>query len=671
MTTAVSTNHGASGWRAEDRHPSVSGGAPRMRIAVLAKQVPRSESLELLANGRLRRDGVELEMNPYCRRAVAKGIELATESGGCCVVYSVGPPAADDVLREAVAAGAGSGVLLCDPVLAGSDTLATAGALAAILRRDGPWDLVLAGQSSIDADTGQVGPQVAELLDLPFVGAVRELHVCGDAAYVRGELDDGWVSATVLLPAVLSVAERITSPCKMPPAARAAVAADRIRRVSASDLGPGPWGIAGSRTRVGETRLVPVERLGLRLTGTVEEQAAQAAAVLMARGLVAPGGWGMPALGAAAPDLAAGAEVKDGPLAGSNRGAEPEFPAHAVAGGAGRAKLLVVVVEPGRRDVARELTGEAARIAREVDAAVVAVGPELPGGPEMAAWGAHRAVQITGTGSEEDVSEALAWWCLANAPWAVLGPSTVWGRQVLSRLAARCQAGLTGDAVSLSVCQDRLICWKPAFGGRTVVAVTATSDLQLATIRPGVMPVRRLAAPAATVSVEALSGRTRSRVMRTAEERDARSAALVAARCVVCVGLGVAPDDYAVLDPLVAVLGAELGATRRVTDRGWLPRSRQVGITGHSVAPTLYIGIGLSGKFNHMIGVRRAGTIVVVNDDPGAPVFEWADVGLVGDWRLVVPALAHALAAAVDGAAAVEATGGSAPSIPRGAVSRS
>ena len=114
----------------------------------------------------------------------------------------------------------------------------------------------------------------------------------------------------------------------------------------------------------------------------------------------------------------------------------------------------------------------------------------------------------------------------------------------------------------------------------------------------------------------------------------------------VCAGQGVPPEAYPELDGLLAVLGAELGATRKVTDRGWLPRSRQVGLTGWSLAPDLYVGIATSGKFNHLVGVARAGTVVVVNHDPEAPAFESADVGIVADWSIAVPALSAALQAA-------------------------
>jgi electron transfer flavoprotein alpha subunit len=125
--------------------------------------------------------------------------------------------------------------------------------------------------------------------------------------------------------------------------------------------------------------------------------------------------------------------------------------------------------------------------------------------------------------------------------------------------------------------------------------------------------------------------------------RDDDLETLARAEVVVGVGTGVHPDEYSSLDPLLSVLGAELGATRKVTDRGWLPRSRQVGITGRSIGPRLYVALGLSGKFNHVVGIRGAGAVLAINSDPDALVFGSADVGIVADWHEVVPLLSAAL----------------------------
>jgi electron transfer flavoprotein alpha subunit len=114
---------------------------------------------------------------------------------------------------------------------------------------------------------------------------------------------------------------------------------------------------------------------------------------------------------------------------------------------------------------------------------------------------------------------------------------------------------------------------------------------------------------------------------------------LAEAHAVIGIGQGVGPEEYDALEPLRVSLGAELGATRKVTDNGWLPRARQIGITGRSIEPRLFVSIGASGKFNHMVGVRAAGTVLAINPNRDAPVFDASDVGIVGDWHEAVPLL--------------------------------
>ena len=458
---------------------------------MLVKQVPRVEEMELLPDGRLRRAGVELEMNAYCRRAVSKGVEVAHAAGGTCTVLTLGPPEAEDCLREAVAWGADVGVLVTDAACAGSDTLATSSALAAALGREGPFDLILVGRNSIDADTGQVGPEVAELLDLPFAGGVRQLTVEPGLATARCELDDGWRAVEVALPAVLSTAERLTEPCKVPPEGRAAVPVDRIRRLSAADLGPGPFGAEASPTVVGEVRAMEVTRRRVVLSGAVEAQVAEAVALL--------GRWGA---------LDAVRHRHDPPASKPDTSAEPGVDAVAPATDVGPdAPVVAVVIEPGRPRVARELLGEAVHLAAARRGRVLAVGPDLDAGP-LGPWGADGAVTITGTAVEEDVAAALARWCETTSPWAVLVPGTLWGREVAARTAARTGSGLTGDAVGFAVEDGRLVAWKPAFGGSLVAAITSRSPLQMATVRPGVLSLRAPRDAVGAIPVEEVAGTT-------------------------------------------------------------------------------------------------------------------------------------------------------------------
>jgi electron transfer flavoprotein alpha subunit len=168
--------------------------------------------------------------------------------------------------------------------------------------------------------------------------------------------------------------------------------------------------------------------------------------------------------------------------------------------------------------------------------------------------------------------------------------------------------------------------------------------VQLVTVRPGVLALLAPRSPG-RASVGTLAVERRNLVRTLGSGRDDDVDRLASAAVVVGVGVGVANDSYHELDGLLDVLGAELAATRKVTDKAWQPRSRQIGITGRSLQPELYVAVGVSGKFNHMVGVRGAGTIVAINPDPDAPVFAECDIGIVADWRQAVPLLVDGLSA--------------------------
>ena len=219
-----------------------------LRIAALVKQIPVGESMQLGNDRRLVREGLELEMNAYCRRAVSKGVEWARASGGTCTVFTLGLP------RPTMCSGRplhGGPTRECTSAIGRSEGPTRwprqgAGRGAA---REGPFDLVLVGRNSLDGDTGQVGPEVAQLADLPFARA-RIMAIDGERMSLTLQDDDGWEEVEIDLPAVLSVAERLCEPCKVPPTS-GPKSRRSIRVVTAAELGPGPWGQAGSPTRVG------------------------------------------------------------------------------------------------------------------------------------------------------------------------------------------------------------------------------------------------------------------------------------------------------------------------------------------------------------------------------------------------------------------------------------
>src|SRR5207249_768119 len=180
-----------------------------MRIVVCVKYVPVLSALRFdAATRRLVREGVPGEASSFDVRALGAATALRAAHGGEVVALTMGPPPAREALVHCLALGADRAVHLLDPLLAGSDTLATARALAAAIRREAP-DLVLLGRASVDAETGQVGPEVAELLDLPQVTAARRLDVDPGARRFTAEreTDDGFETLEGPLPAVVTAAE--------------------------------------------------------------------------------------------------------------------------------------------------------------------------------------------------------------------------------------------------------------------------------------------------------------------------------------------------------------------------------------------------------------------------------------------------------------------------------
>lgn len=586
-----------------------------LRIAALVKQIPAFQEMALGSDGRLVRESVDREMSAFCRRAVSKAVELAGQvRGGSVTVITLGPLAAEDVLREAIAWGlaqevAISGLLLTDPAFAGSDTIATANVIAAALSKEGPFDLILTGKNSLDADTGQVPPQLAQLLDVAFVAGVKTLALDGTTLTVGCELDDGWMDAEVSLPAVVSCAERLCEPAKVGQDGRDAVPAHLIRTVTAPDLGPGPWGQGASLTVVADTRRITVQRdHALSADAPLVEQVSKAVQVLLDRGALLPG------------------RREDAPMLPSTGGTGP---------------VVCVIAEPHRDTLTRELCGAAARLASILSGSTVLLAPHDVGTHEAGVWGADRLVRIEGAETAEDVAVAAAAWARTSAPWAVIVGSTSFGREVASRVAVAVGAGLTGDAVDLEVMDGRLVAWKPAFAGLVVCAITATTPVQMATVRAGVFPVPVPRSRSASLTTVIAEPRQRVRIRHS--RQDDLLERLGDAEVVIGIGAGVAPDELHHLSELRQLLSAEIACTRKVTDKGWMPHSCQLGITGRSISPRLFVSIGASGKFNHMIGTRSAGTVLAVNQDPRAPVWEYADAGIVGPWRDCLPMLVEEL----------------------------
>jgi electron transfer flavoprotein alpha subunit len=601
-----------------------------MKLIVCIKQVPEVAEIKFNPEtNTIVRDGVPNVVNPFDRRALAEAIRLRDSYGGEVVVVTMGPAQARDALVECLGAGADRAIHLLDPAFAGSDTLATARTLSLALRPERS-DIIFCGKYSVDAETAQVGPELAELLGLPQITGATKLEVSQDHKMltVERETDDGFETIECDLPVLLTAAERLIRPIKVKEPQIEAGRAKPILVVSAAELSSDAsiFGFAGSPTSVSEIRSLGRTRQVEMIEGTDEQQKA---AILIEK-LESRGAFG---------------DTRDTRKVEMAGGVIPE---------SAEEREIWVVGESmdGRlRRVNFELLGKGIELAHKLNARVAAMvlGPGASGHVQaLAAHGADRVYVAEDDRLARYTTSAYAS-VLVDAittykPIVVLLPSTSNGRDLAPRVAARLEAGLTADCIDLDVNErGELVQYKPAFGGNIVALIHTRTVPQIATVKPGML---RSVTPDYSRTAEVVHlpllklDDNRVRVIGVRKEVSFEVAELDEAERVICVGTGIGgAESLPVIEALARAMNAQIGATRRVVDQGWLPRHQQIGLTGKVISPCLYVGIGVRGALNHTIGIQQAGTIVAINNDPEAEIFHTADFGVVGDWATFVPAL--------------------------------
>ena len=315
----------------------------------------------------------------------------------------------------------------------------------------------------------------------------------------------------------------------------------------------------------------------------------------------------------------------------------------------GGRRVLAVAGGPGAPEVGLELLGAAAQSGGAKAAAVVLADDEAAGRRAAASLPAAEALVLVGApgalATSEGAASALHRAAEETDADLILLPHDSFGWDTAPLLAARCGGAAATACTALRFGPDGLEAERRVFSGKFVQEVRLEGRPAVATLERGAFAPVEPGAPGA-VRVRKAALPPDGLLSRLVEIRDAPGgeADLPAARVVVAAGRGMGgPENLPLLDELAAALGGVVGASRAVTDAGWLPHDRQIGSSGVTVNPKLYVACGISGAIQHLVGMRGSGFVAAINKDPEAPIFEAADLGIVGDVLEVVPALTRAV----------------------------
>lgn len=607
-----------------------------MRAIVLVKQVPdvRVGAVGMHPDGTIDRSSSRAITNPADLHAIEAALQLADEVWA----VSMGPKNAEAALREAIALGADRGVLLSDRLFAGSDTWATANALSAAIPHLGEPELILAGISALDGETGHVGPQVAQRLGIDLATGCEDVTINGQRLTVRRIVEGGYELLSIPTPCLLTIAETGFTPRypTLPGRRRAARADIEVLTAADLDLDATLVGLKASPTKVAHMEAVPLAATECRFVDdrfTLDDLATE---------------------------ILTHTPREKQRLGTSTVREEKATTTRQFSGDPG----IWVVCETrdeGLGNVSTELLSKSVELAERIDDGVAAlvIGADPSKAKEDAAYfGAdlvmtardHRLAVYRGRPEARLIAEAAR----VLDPGIVLFGATTTGRDLAPRVAGILDTGIAADCTDLyiddwerrgEVHKDLLHQVRPAMaGGVLATCLCPVARPQIATVRPGVFPAvphprqpslceLDVAIEPEDLSVEVLELHL--------QEADVH---LSDADVVVAGGAGCDARNWHLIEELAAELEGSVAASRAAVEAGLAPRSAQVGQTGTTVRPQLYIACGISGALQHVVGMRASRTIVAINRDPNAPLFHFAHYGVVGDVAEVLPRLTSAIA---------------------------
>ncbi len=308
-------------------------------------------------------------------------------------------------------------------------------------------------------------------------------------------------------------------------------------------------------------------------------------------------------------------------------------------------KILTIALQKDGQPIAAsyELIEAAKSIGGEIMTACLS--DSEAGASDLASRGGGKVLTVTHESlklfNDEIYAKVLKALIEKYSPDLILGPATFYGKALVGRLAALCGGAMASDIIGLTAENDKVTVTRPSYGGSVISQVVAEGGNGFfATVR-GKMFTESKDGPGEVVA-ESVDGSAFEAKMTVTERKVESSGAvnLTEADVIVSAGRGMkGPENLPLINDLAAALGGAVGASRAIVDAGWAPYSQQVGQTGKTVNPKLYVAVGISGAIQHLVGMRSSQTIVAINRDKDAPIFNVANYGIVGDAMEILPAL--------------------------------
>jgi electron transfer flavoprotein alpha subunit len=566
-----------------------------MKILVLAKQVPDVSKVTFDSkSGRINREGVPLSFNSFDKKALEEAIRIKEKTGSTVMVVSMGPPQAAEILNESLRMGADEAYLITDRKFGGSDTWVTSKILSHFIKQKTP-DLVLCGKYSLDGETSQVPPQTATMCNYSFVSSVSRIDFKEDGSTVTVEQDHEKGSRMVeaSIPLVLSVSEKINRARKIDDSIPQMK--DKIQHIDANKLGLDINGLTASLTVVSGTEVMKSERsvTMIPMYQIIEKL-----------------------------NVAMGDKEKNKKITSISLNSKTES-----------GFALGIGLDDPRTTM--EIASKISELCFGRDMETLIIGNVEPN--KLEGMAAHRYIYFNSS-DHESIAKYLGNYILENKPQFVVFPSNTQGRDTAGTLSAILSLGLTADCVDLKLEGNKLIQYKPAFGGGVVARIESNTKPEMATVRPGIFKLKYANEKFKLENTEIKEDGKYKVINDTPLELKYKP--LQSSSVVIGIGRGVKGKNK--IDQIVEAcekLNISVGATRPVVDMRMMPRQQQIGLTGFSISPDLYIALGVSGQDNHIVGLRYAKTIISINNDENASIFKYSDFGLVGDVDLFISEL--------------------------------